>query len=48
MGGHVAFIGKVRNACRILVRNLEVKRSLRTPRYRWKGNKMDLKETGCK
>jgi hypothetical protein len=46
--GHVARIGKKRNAYRILVGNPEGKRPLGRPRRRWMDNiKMDLRETGC-
>jgi hypothetical protein len=37
-----------RNAYRILVDKLEVKRPLGRPRHRWADNiKMDLREIGC-
>jgi hypothetical protein len=43
--GHVARMGKKRNAYRILVENPEGKRPLGTPRRRWVNNiKMDLRE----
>jgi len=43
--GHVAHIGEVRNAYRILVRKPEGKRPLRRFRHRWEDNvRMDLKE----
>jgi hypothetical protein len=42
---HVAHIGEVRNAYRILVRKPEGKRPLRRFRHRWEDNvRMDLKE----
>jgi hypothetical protein len=45
--GHVARIGKTRNAYRILVGKPEGKRSLGRPRRRWVDNiKMDLREIG--
>jgi hypothetical protein len=41
---HVAGMGKKRNACRILMGNLEGKRPLGKPRRRWEFNiKMELK-----
>jgi hypothetical protein len=46
-GGHVARMGKKRNAYRILVGKPEGKRSLERPRRRWGDNiKIDLRETG--
>jgi hypothetical protein len=36
--GHVAIMGEMRNAYRILVRKPEGKRLLRRPRYRWEVN----------
>jgi hypothetical protein len=36
--GHVAYIGEIRNACKIFVRKLERKRLLRIPRHRWEDN----------
>jgi hypothetical protein len=45
--GHVACMGVMRNAHKILVGKPEVKRPLRIPRRRWKDNiKIDLRETG--
>jgi hypothetical protein len=45
--GHVARMGKKRNAYRILVGNPEGKRPLGRPRRRWVDNiKMDLREIG--
>jgi hypothetical protein len=45
--GHVARIGKNRNAYRILVGKPEGKRPLGRPRHRWVDNiKMDLREIG--
>jgi hypothetical protein len=42
--GHVACIWEMRNACKILIRNSEGKRSLGRPRRRWEDNiKIDLK-----
>jgi hypothetical protein len=46
-GGHIARVGKKRNACRVLVGKPEGKRPLRRPRCRWEDNiKMDLREIG--
>jgi hypothetical protein len=46
--GHVARIGKKRNAYRILVEKPERQRPLGRPRCRWVGNiVMDLREIGC-
>jgi hypothetical protein len=46
MEGHAACMGKIRNACSVLVGKSEGKSPLGGPKYRWKGNiKMDLKET---
>jgi hypothetical protein len=43
--GYVARMGEKRNACRILVGNPDVKRSLGRPRRRWVNNiKMDLRD----
>jgi hypothetical protein len=43
--GHVARIGKIRNACNILVVNPERKRPLRRPRRRWEDDvRMDLRK----
>ncbi|KAJ4440144.1 hypothetical protein ANN_08282 [Periplaneta americana] len=45
--GHVARMGKSRNAYRVLVGRPEGKRSLGRPRRRWEDNiKMDLREVG--
>jgi hypothetical protein len=44
--GHVAGIGKKRNAYRIFVRKSEEKRPLGRPRRRWENNKMDVREIG--
>jgi len=33
--GHVAWMGRTRNACNILVGELEGKRPLRSPRRKW-------------
>jgi hypothetical protein len=45
--GHVACIGKMRNAYKILVRKPEGKRPFRRPRHRWEDNiGMDLGEIG--
>jgi hypothetical protein len=45
--GHVARMGKTRNAYRILVGKPEGKRQLGRPRYRWVDNiKTDLREMG--
>jgi hypothetical protein len=47
LAGHVARIGQKRNAYRIFVGKLEVKRQLRRPRRRCVDNvKMDLREIG--
>jgi hypothetical protein len=44
--GHVARMGKKRNACRLLVGNPEGKRPLGRPRLRWVDNiRIDLGET---
>jgi hypothetical protein len=46
-GGHVARMGKTRNAYRILVGKPEGKRPLGRPRRRWVDNiKIDLRELG--
>jgi hypothetical protein len=40
-------MGVMRNAYKILIRELKGKRSCRRPRHRWENNiRMDLKETG--
>jgi hypothetical protein len=45
VGGHVAFMGKLRYAYRVLVRRPEGKRPLGGPRRRGEGNsRMDLEE----
>ena len=45
--GHVACMGEVRGAYRVLVGKPEVKRPLRRPRRRWFDNiRMDLQEVG--
>jgi hypothetical protein len=45
--GHVACIGEVRGAYKILVGRPEGKRPLGRPRHRWEDNiKMDLREIG--
>jgi hypothetical protein len=45
--GHVACMGEIRNAYKILDRKPEGKRLLGRPRYRWEGNiTMDLREIG--
>jgi hypothetical protein len=45
--GHVARMGEMRNAYRILVGKPEGKRPLGRPRRRWEDNiKMDLREIG--
>ena len=42
---HVTYMGSRRDAYRILVEKLEVKRKLGIPRRRWKDNiKMDVQE----
>jgi len=44
-GGHVALIGKMRNAYNILVGRPEGERPLGRPRRRWEDNiRMDLRE----
>jgi len=44
---HVAYMGEMRNAYKILVRKPEGKRPHGRPRRRWEDNiRMDLKETG--
>jgi hypothetical protein len=46
--GHVARMGKKRNAHRLLVGKPEGKRSLGRPRSRWVDNiRMDVGEVGC-
>jgi len=45
---HVAHMGEMKNAYKILVRKPEGKRLLRRPRHRWEDNiRTDLKEIGC-
>jgi len=45
--GPVAHIGRVRNACKILVGNHEGKRPVGRPRRSWKNSvKMEVKEIG--
>jgi hypothetical protein len=47
--GHVARMGEMRNAYRILVGKPEGKRPLGRPRRKWENNtciKMDIRETG--
>ena len=45
--GHVARMGEIRGAYRVLVRKPERKRPLGRPRRRWEDNvKMDLQELG--
>jgi hypothetical protein len=45
--GHVACMGEVRNAYKILVGKSEEKRPLGRPKHRWKDNiRMDLREIG--
>jgi hypothetical protein len=45
--GHVACMGKKRNAYRSMVGKPEGKRELGRPRYRWEDNfEMDLREIG--
>jgi hypothetical protein len=47
--GNVAFMGEMRNACKILAGKPEEKRPLRRPRHRWEVNiRMDLREIGWK
>jgi hypothetical protein len=47
MGGHVACMGDMRNAYKILVRKPEGQRPLRSSRCRWENNiRMDLREIG--
>jgi len=46
--GHVAYMGKMRNAYKILVEKPEGKRQLGSPECRWEDNiRMDLREIGC-
>ena len=46
--GHVARMGKFRNAYRVLVGKPESKRPLGSPKNRWEDNiKMDLRVVGC-
>jgi len=46
--GHVARMGEIRGAYRVLVEKPEGKRPLGRPRRRWEHNiKMDLQEVGC-
>jgi len=45
--GHVARMGEERGAYRVLVGNLEGKRSLGRPRRRWVDIRMDLQEVEC-
>ena len=46
--GHVARIGQIRDAYRVLVGNPEGNRLLGRPRFRWEDNiKMDLQAVGC-
>jgi len=43
----VTYMGSRRDACRVLVGKLEVKRKLGSPRRRWEDNiKMDIQEIG--
>jgi hypothetical protein len=45
---HVAHMGQMKNAYKILVRKPEGKRLLKRPRHRWEDNiRTDLKEIGC-
>jgi hypothetical protein len=45
--GHVANIGKMRNAYNILVGKPEVKRTFGRPRHRWDDNiRLDIREIG--
>jgi len=44
--GHVARMGEIKNAYRILVGNSEGKKTLETPRPRYDNIRMDLRETG--
>jgi hypothetical protein len=46
--GHIALMGKKRNAYRILVGKPEGMKPLGRPRHRWVDNiKIDLREIGC-
>jgi len=48
LAGHVARMGEIRSADKVLVGKPEGKRPLGRPMCRWKDNiKMDLKEVGC-
>jgi len=44
--GHVACMGEMRNAYRILVAKPEGKRPLERPRSRWEDIRMVIRETG--
>jgi len=44
--GHVARMGEMRNAYRILAGKPEGKRPFGRPRRRWENIRMDLRETG--
>jgi hypothetical protein len=47
LAGHVACMGAIVNAYKILVENLEGKRTLKRPKCRWEDNiRMDLREIG--
>jgi hypothetical protein len=46
MGGACRRNGEKRNACRLLVRKPEVRRTLERPRRRWVDNKMELGDMG--
>jgi hypothetical protein len=47
LAGHVARMGEIKNAYRIVIGKPEGKRPLRRPRSRWEDNiRMDLREVG--
>ena len=45
--GHVARMGERRGIYRVLVRKLQGKSQLGSPRRRWEDNKIFLQEVGC-
>jgi len=47
MAGHVARMGEVRGAYRVLAGKPEGRRPLGRPRCRWVDIRMDLQEMGC-
>jgi hypothetical protein len=49
MVGHIACLGRMKNAYKILVGKPEGKRPLERARHRWENNfKMDLQEIECR